>query len=140
MTLKELCAYFKLCKQDSDKCEHYKNQWILEQNHDFHFEELDETDVKELRPYLQCWVLSVYEYLAVQSGMRTADWFGGYEDVKCSKEENDYFKELSGLYADIYGNEMNIQSVYDIYDSMLNNSITQFKRRGIARNMLDDAV
>lgn len=69
MTLKELAALFKQYSKDSNMCDHYKNAWVLDNKNNYHFERLDEEDIIDLRSYLKCYILSFYEYLAIQDGV-----------------------------------------------------------------------
>jgi len=46
----------------------------------FYFEDLEESDIQNLRPYLKCELSCFYEFLAIQDNMQPAEWFYKYKD------------------------------------------------------------
>lgn len=140
MTLKELAALFKQYSKDSNMCDHYKNAWVLDNKNNYHFERLDEEDIIDLRSYLKCYILSFYEYLAIQDGVELDEWFSKYRNEKCNKEDNDIYLGMKELYFLIHGENANSQDLDDSFQIMLDKSIEPFKSRGIPRTCIDDSV
>ena len=86
-------------------------------NHNnFHFEELDEQDIVGLRPYLQCFVLGIYECLAAQYRQTVGSWLIRYSDVYCKLEENDWYLGLKRTCRSMHGEEGDEIAAF-IYDS-----------------------
>lgn len=143
-TLKELAELFnkynEYTRYNSDKCEGYKNAWILSNKNNYHFERLEEKDIMDLRSYLKCWILSAYEYLAIQDGVELDKWFDKYRNEKCNKEENDFYISMKELYYVIHGDGADDKGLEESFQGMLDKSIEPFKSRGITRSCLDDSV
>lgn len=136
MTLKELSSYFRDNQNNADMCEHYKNQYLLENQDKFEYEDLSESDIAGLRPYLMCWVLAIYEYMARCSCTQLEDWFDNYSDVSCKRLDNDYYLELIETQKSIFPDrEPNADRVFDL---MYENSLPEFARRGIPLSKLYD--
>ncbi len=142
MSLKELCFYFNMYNyiDGEDRCEYYKSEYFNLNIGKTDFEYLDESDVIGLRPYLQCLVLSIYEYLARYNNVPLADWFNKYSEAHCLMEENDYYIALRDGYMQLHPGELSTEVPDRIFMNMLEKSIEPFKSRGIARNVLNDAV
>lgn len=140
MTLKELAIKFHQHENNTSMCEHYKNAWLLSNKNNFHFEKLDESDISDLRQYLKCYLLCIYEYLANQDGVTPADWFDKYIAETCNRQENDCYKALEESYITIHGENYNKESLEKSWQLMLDKSIAPFKQRGITRDCLDDSV
>lgn len=143
-TLKELVELFNKYNEyneyNSDKCEGYKNAWILSNRNNYHFEKLNEEDIIDLRPYLKCWILSIYEYLAIQDNAETDSWFNKYKNEKCRKQENDFYISMQKLYFLIHGDDANVKGLEESFQIMLDKSIEPFRSRGIPRTCIDDSV
>lgn len=127
MTLKTLCSLYKECNQDMSKCSTLKSQYMHEKT-DLAMEDLSLYDIADLRPYLLCDVLAIYEYLGGSS-----DEFSQYRTITCCKDENDFYKALlqsplSSINAD------------EIYELALSESIEPFKSRGIPCKEFNFAV
>lgn len=137
MTLRELCSYFRQYSDDEGKCEHYKNQYFVANHGNFHFEELNEQDIIGLRPYLQCYILGIYEYLLDKYGVDYPDWISRYSSAYCIREENDYYKELERGHLLLHGSN---EGLVECFDSILSKSLDVFRKRGIAREVFDDTV
>lgn len=131
MTLKELCEHFRNNQYDVDMCEYYKNQYMLDNKDKYGYERLDEHDIDGLRPYLMCWALALYEYLANYNNIEVEDWFSKYDGVVCKKDENDYCVAFLELYEIIHSTE-DSEPASRLYDGMVSNSVPEFRRRGIA--------
>lgn len=137
MTLKQLCKYFKDNQYNESMCEHYKNEYMLLNKDRYNYENLDESDIAGLRPYLMCWVLALYEYLANYNNEAVEDWFNKYSNVTCKEEDNDYYKELveTGKIFGRHTDELN-----SIFNSMLEKAIPEFKKRGITLDRMYDVA
>ena len=132
MTLKELCFLYKECNQEMIKCSVYRSEYYHRKK-DEAFEELDKSDLEDLRIYLLCDILSMYEYLAIKSNTQVADWFRDYNGICCPMEDNDDYKcyKMSPLAPE------NAESIYII---SLGKSIEPFKSRGICAEIFNSAV
>lgn len=62
MTLKRLCALYKIYEQNPDACASIRSQYMHDKR-GLEPEELSLDDLDELRPFLLCDTLSIYEYL-----------------------------------------------------------------------------
>lgn len=132
MTLKELCSLYKKCNQEMMQCSVYRSEYLHRKN-DESFESLDESDLEDLRPYLLCDILAMYEYLAIKSCVEVADWFKKYKGVSCSMKDNDDYK----CYRQ---SPLAPENAESIYKSSLENSIEPFKSRGICAKVFNNAV
>lgn len=132
-SLKNLCEYYKMYTDDIQKCSNALSQYLMVNKDNFHFEMLDEDSVKDLRPYLQCDILAIYEYLAMQDNLETQDWFKNYKGVVCPKDENDEYIILKM-------NPIAPENADEIFESMLSRSIEPFKSRGIPATCFDYTV
>ena len=132
-TLKQLCKAYRDVSNNAVSCCNMRSEYLIVNKGNFHFEELDESDIKDLRPYLQCDILAIYEYLANKDKVEVQDWFNKYKGVYCSKEENDEYIELKM-------NPIAPQNADSIFESMLDRSIEPFKSRGIPAPCFDYTV
>lgn len=126
MTLKRLCALYKIYEQDPDACASFRSQYM----HDKRVlepEELSLDDLDELRPFLLCDTLSIYEYLGGSS-----DLLRHFMNVSCPKEEND-------IYNALLRNPFN-PNASELFDKLLQTSIEPFKSRGILCGEFNSAV
>lgn len=135
MTLKQLCKYFKDNQYNENICEHYKNEYMILNKDKYDYENLNESDIIGLRPYLMCWVLALYEYLANCSSRAVADWFSKYNNVTCKEEDNDYYKELVET-GKMFGRNTN--ETDRLFNNMLERAIPEFKKRGITLDRMYD--
>lgn len=133
MTLKELCYLFNKYSDDDIKCDNAKSEYLMLNKNNFHFEKLEESDIENLRPYLKCIILSMYEYLAIQDKVETQEWFNRYTKEHCPKEENDEYKALKL-------NPIAPENADSIFESMLSKAIEPFKSRGITADCFDYTV
>lgn len=132
-TLKQLCRLYGEKSTDEVSCSNLLSEYLMQNKGNFHFEELDENDIKDLRPYLQCDILAIYEYLAIQDDVDVQSWFSFYKGVSCPREENDIYKELKL-------NPIAPENADEIFESMLEKSIEPFKSRGIPATCFDYTV
>lgn len=132
-TLKMLCKAYKDVSKNASSCCNMRSEYLMINKGNFHFEEIDEEDIINLRPYLQCDILAIYEYLAIQDGVKTQDWFKNYKGVVCPKEENDEYIELTL-------NPIAPENADSIFESMLEKSIEPFKSRGVPATCFDYTV
>lgn len=132
-TLKQLCQAYREVSKSASSCCNMRSEYLMINKDNFHFEELDEEDIKDLRPYLQCDILAIYEYLALQDKVEPQDWFKKYTDISCPKEENDEYIELTL-------NPIAPENADSIFESMLSRSIEPFKSRGIPATCFDYTV
>lgn len=126
MTLKRLCALYKIYEQNPDDCATIRSQYMHEKK-DLEPEELGLNDLDRLRPFLLCDILSIYEYLGGSS-----DLLSHFVNVSCPKEENDIYKEL-------LRNPFN-PNAPELFDKLLQTSIEPFKSRGILCGEFNSAV
>lgn len=132
-TLKELCKCYKEVSDNIIDCCNFRSEYLMLNKGKYHFEELSEEDIKCLRPYLQCDILAIYEYLARLDNIEPQDWFKSYQGVSCPKDENDEYIELKQ-------NPIAPENADEIFDSMLSRSIEPFKSRGIPATCFDYTV
>lgn len=132
-TLKELCNLYRKYSNDSTMCCNIRSEFLKENKNNFKFEPLDEVDLKDLRPYLLCDILSIYEYLANQDCVSVQDWFKKYNGVSCTKFDNDEYVELTL-------NPIAPENADIIFNGMLDKSIEPFKSRGIPATCFDYTV
>lgn len=133
--LKDLCALYKKHSEDAAECCSDRTNFLIANKGQFHFEELDRTDVDGLREYLLCDILAIYEYLSITDKAETAEWFTEFKGMTCSMEENDDYKALAELGRIIGG--CNPEGAFK---AALENSIEPFKSRGIACTHFDYTV
>lgn len=126
MTLKRLCALYKIYEQNPDACASFRSQYMHDKR-GLKVEELSLDDIDGLRPFLLCDTLSIYEYLGGSS-----DLLSHFKDVSCPKEENDIYKEL-------LRNPFNTNAS-ELFDKMLQTSIEPFRSRGILCREFNSAV
>ena len=131
--LKWLCQVYKEVSDNSTECCNARGNYLIANKGNFHFEELDESDIIDLRPYLQCDILAIYEYLANQDSTPVQDWFHKYNGVSCPKEVNDEYICLTL-------NPLAPERADEIFDEMLKNSIEPYKSRGIPATCFDYTV
>ena len=132
-TLKMLCRAYKEVSKDASSCCNMRSEYLMANKNNFHFEKLEEEDIQDLRPYLQCDILAIYEYLAIQDKVEPQNWFKNYDGVVCPKEENDEYIELTL-------NPIAPENANSIFESMLSKSIEPFKSRGITATCFDYTV
>lgn len=132
-TLKQLCQLYKEVSDNASSCCNMRSEYLMRNKNKFHFEELDESDIQGLRPYLQCDILAMYEYLALLDDKEPQDWFKKYDGVSCPKEENDEYIVLKL-------NPLAPENADKIFESMLSRSIEPFKSRGIPATCFDYTV
>lgn len=132
-SLKELCSLYADVSYNTDLCCNMRSEYLKTNKGKFHFEELSEEDFKDLRIYLKCDILAMYEYLAVQDNVKPQSWFKKYDGVSCPREENDEYIELKE-------NPLAPENADIIFDSMLAKSIEPFKKRGITATCFDYTV
>lgn len=132
-TLKHLCNMYKKNSDNASACCNSRSEFLRVNKGNYHFEELNEEDIKDLRPYLQCDILAIYEYLAQLDKVNTQMWFSKYNDVVCPKELNDEYIELTL-------NPLAPDSADAIFSSMLVKSIEPFKTRGIPATCFDYTI
>lgn len=127
MTLKTLCTLYKKCNQEMSACSILKSQYMHEKT-DLAKEDLSLNDVVDLRPYLLCDTLAIYEYLGGSS-----DEFSQYSTTICRRDENDFYKAL-------LENPLISTNAEEIYQLALSESIEPFKSRGIPCKEFNFAV
>ena len=127
MTLKTLCALYKECNQEMSACSILKSQYMHEKV-DLATEDLSLSDIVDLRPYLLCDTLAIYEYLGGSS-----DEFSQYRTTTCCRDENDFYKAL-------LENPLINTNAEEIYQLALSKSIEPFKSRGIPCKEFNFAV
>ena len=132
-TLKMLCKAYEDVSKSASSCCNMRSEYLMINKGNFHFEKLDEEGIINLRPYLQCDILAIYEYLAIKDNVETQDWFKSYDGVVCPKEENDEYIELTL-------NPIAPENADEIFESMLSRSIEPFKSRGIPATCFDYTV
>lgn len=115
MTLKRLCALYKIYEQNPDACASIRSQYMHDKR-GLEPEELSLDDLDELRPFLLCDTLSIYEYLGGSS-----DLLRHFMNVSCPKEEND-------IYNALLRNPFN-PNASELFDKLLQTSIEPFKSR-----------
>lgn len=138
MTLKELCILYKRDSDDIAKCCNWRSEFLKSNKGNFHFEELDEEELRNLRTYLLCDILAIYEYLAGLDNTETAEWFNRYSSVRCEKEQSDDYTVL--LDNPLFTSDKAREIADKIYESSLKKSIEPFKSRGIAESEFDYTV
>jgi hypothetical protein len=126
MTLKRLCALYKIYEQNPDACASIRSQYMHDKR-GLEPEELSLDDLDELRPFLLCDTLSIYEYLGGSS-----DLLRHFMNVSCPKEEND-------IYNALLRNPFN-PNASELFDKLLQTSIEPFKSRGILCGEFNSAV
>ena len=126
MTLKRLCALYKIYEQNPDACASFRSQYMHDKR-GLEPEELSLDDLDELRPFLLCDTLSIYENLGGSS-----DLFSHFMNVSCPKEEND-------IYNALLRNPFN-PNASELFDKLLQTSIEPFKSRGILCGEFNSAV
>lgn len=126
MTLKRLCALYKIYEQNPDACASIRSQYMHDKR-GLEPEELSLDDLDELRPFLLCDTLSIYEYLGGSS-----DLLRHFMNVSCPKEEND-------IYNALLRNPFN-PNASELFDKLLKTSIEPFKSRGILCGEFNSAV
>ena len=126
MTLKRLCALYKIYEQNPDACASFRSQYMHDKR-GLEPEELSLDDLDELRPFLLCDTLSIYEYLGGSS-----DLLHHFMNVSCPKEEND-------IYNALLRNPFN-PNASELFDKLLQTSIEPFKSRGILCGEFNSAV
>ena len=126
MTLKRLCALYKIYEQNPDACASIRSQYMHDKR-GLEPEELSLDDLDELRPFLLCDTLSIYEYLGGSS-----DLLRHFMNVSCPKEEND-------IYNALLRNPFN-PNASELFDKLLQTSIEPFKSRGILCGKFNSAV
>lgn len=126
MTLKRLCALYKIYEQNPDACASIRSQYMHDKR-GLEPEELSLDDLDELRPFLLCDTLSIYEYLGGSS-----DLLRHFMNVSCPKEEND-------IYNALLRNPFN-PNTSELFDKLLQTSIEPFKSRGILCGEFNSAV
>lgn len=132
-TLKDLCSCYRTSSDSIVDCANMLSEYLMINKGNFHFEELDESDIEGLRPYLQCDILAIYEYLAIQDNTEVQDWFKKYIGVVCPREENDEYIILTQ-------NPIAPENADIIFESMLSRSMEPFKSRGIPATCFDYTV
>ena len=132
-SLKWLCKEYRNYSSDRSFCCNLRSEYLRRNKGNYHFEELDESDIVDLRPYLLCDILAIYEYLAIKDKVKTQSWFKKYKGVSCQKEDADDYIELRL-------NPIAPENADDIFESMLNKSIEPFKSRGIPASCFDYTV
>ena len=132
-TLKQLCEEYKRVSHCASDCCNMRSEYLRVNKGNFHFESLDESDIVGLRPYLQCDILAIYEYLALNDNIEVQEWFNKYNGVSCPKEDNDEYIELTL-------NPIAPENADIIFENMLRNSIEPFKSRGIPADCFDYTV
>lgn len=132
-TLKMLCQAYRDVSKKISACCNMRSEYLLTNKGKFHFEELEESDIIGLRPYLQCDILAMYEYLALKDNVELPDWFKKYEGVYCPKELNDEYIVLKE-------SPLAPENADKIFESMLSRSIEPFKSRGIPATCFDYTV
>lgn len=126
MTLKRLCTLYKIYEQNPDACASIRSQYMHDKR-GLEPEELSLDDLDELRPFLLCDTLSIYEYLGGSS-----DLLRHFMNVSCPKEEND-------IYNALLRNPFN-PNASELFDKLLQTSIEPFKSRGILCGEFNSAV
>lgn len=126
MTLKRLCALYKIYEQNPDACASIRSQYMHDKR-GLEPEELSLDDLDELRPFLLCDTLSIYEYLGGSS-----DLLRHFMNVSCPKEEND-------IYNALLRNPFN-PNASELFNKLLQTSIEPFKSRGILCGEFNSAV
>ena len=132
-TLKMLCNAYKDVSKSIPGCCNMRSEYLLTNKGKFHYEELCEADIVGLRPYLQCDILAMVEYLANKDGVQLPEWFKKYDSVSCPKKENDEYIVLKE-------SPIAPENADAIFESMLEKSIEPFKRRGIPAICFDYTV
>lgn len=95
---------------------------------DLDVEDLSLNDIVDLRPYLLCDTLAIYEYLGGSSNE-----FNQYRSMTCCRDENDFYKAL-------LENPLINTNAEEIYQLALSESIEPFKSRGIPCKEFNFAV
>lgn len=126
MTLKRLCALYRMYEQNPDACASFRSQYMHDKR-GLKPEELSLDDLDGLRPFLLCDTLAIYEYLGGSS-----DLLSRFKDVYCPREGNDIYREL-------LRNPFNTD-VNELFDKLLQTSIEPFRSRGILCSKFNSAV
>lgn len=120
MTLKTLCSLYKECNQDISKCSILKSQYMHEKT-DLATEDLSLCDVVDLRPYLLCDTLAIYEYLGGSSKE-----FSQYSTMTCCRDEDEVEED--------YNIDEILKCSYDDFFSSLCDIISSYTRHGFSKD------
>lgn len=129
MTLKDLCDRYRESSSSILSCCNYRGNYLISNKGNFHHENIDESDLRNLRPYLLCDILSMYEYLHDES--EYPDWYKKYENVYCSMEDNDDYR------ASLECTNGDKEVAKRMYESAKEGAIEPFKKHGIFTKCFD---
>ena len=122
-TLRDLCRDYNRYSDDALRCEHMRTTYLMENKDNFEYEEIDETDIANLRTFLKCDILAKMEYLAMVNEVALPDWFRKYEDLRCPIEENDNYKFMA--------ENLSKEAAKKVYTSALEDALDIYKKRGL---------
>lgn len=131
--LRELCKDFEKYSDNPSRCDVARTNYLMFNKANFHYEELDEQDIINLRPFLKCEILARMEYLARLDNVELPEWFSKYNNYKCPLHENDLYNRIVKVISIEEG-------IDEAFEKAVNNALDVFKKRGIPWKEYDYTV